>query len=105
VLPEGVQVEIGVLGRAVVLAVPVVGEDATVHVPQESPAPRTDLNRVVQLVEPAVLALGADDEPVRRIPDHHPAPPPPPPPRPPRAPPRPPGARSPSATASPRCRW
>src|SRR5664279_3083885 len=71
VLRQGMQVEIGVLVCPVVLVVPVVGEHPAVHVADEGRSTVPRLDDVLQLVEPAVLALDPGDEVVRRFPDGH----------------------------------
>ena len=57
VLAQGVQVELGVLAGAVVLLVPVVGEDPAVDVVQLGAAAVQRLQDVLQLVEPAVRTV------------------------------------------------
>lgn len=62
VLAQGVEVELSVLARAVVLLVPVVREDATVHVVKLCPPALDWFQKVLQLVEPAFGSLHTGDE-------------------------------------------
>jgi putative membrane protein len=67
VLTERVQVEVGVPAGAVVLVVPVVDEDPAVDVTERGATAGASLDDVLQLVEPAVLALDPGDEAMRRV--------------------------------------
>ncbi len=71
VLAERVQIEVGVLGGTVVLAVPVVDEHPAVHVPDPGRPAVPGLHEVLELVEPAIRANGANDEVMRWLPGQH----------------------------------
>lgn len=62
ILPEGVLVEVGVLVSAVILVFPVFNEDSAVDIAVMGPSAIARFDDVLQLVEPAVLALDPGDE-------------------------------------------